>query len=287
MFKSKAALRSLAVAVSVVTALVAVSCNNANQTQSPPTKPQLTQSQRSLSLIFEGTWAFVVAPDGSVTAYTPKLPPNEHSKPYIRGIDEQQLESDEYTVAIDKYVPPNRTDYDGSAPYKEFNLFYTLPINTNSKEYLSIHLPKPTSFQHQHLDSQEFKDADPGNTPAQNPHDYPTVMALRYDLTDVTAVSVTCKKNCLQPYSPGIPALGNEQYLNIEVDPLNPDDDHHSHARKAFHTLVGLFPEFNLWVAFPASTPAGKKGAKNIASPLMVNGPGKDCRASVLLLQPK
>jgi hypothetical protein len=285
----RASVKSKVVLVSVVVffaAAFASSCGKDSGSmgnQSGGT-PQSSASSRSLDLIFEGTWAFVVGADGSVTAYTPNL--TDHSKPYIRGVDEQQLPQGQYSLSIDKYLSPSRTDYDSTAPHNEFKLSYTKPIATGGAEYLSMHLPKPTSFIHMHLDPQQFENADPGNAFATNPVPYPTIMALRYDLSDITTAALSCANNCLQSYSPDIPILGNEQLLVVEVDPLAPDNDSHTHAKAAFQALISLFPEFKLWIAFPAPPPsigASKAGNK----PSVVSGPGKDCRASLLLLQPK
>jgi hypothetical protein len=229
----------------------------------------------ALDIVFEGTWAFVVGSDGAITAYTPRL--KDHSRPYIRGLDERQLPMGEYTVSIDKYVPPTQmTDYDSSAPHSEYKLAYT-KVDTKGAEYLSIHLPKPTSFVPLHWDLQEFKNTDPGATPATNAVEYPTIMALRYDLSDITTVKVDCPNTGVCPYNPNIPKLGNQQLLVVEVDPLEPDQPTHDHARSAFHQLVSLFPEFKLWVAFPGAPPKEKA----------LLGPGKDCRASMLLLLPQ
>lgn len=250
-------------------------------------KPLIAQAdKKSLDLVFEGTWAFVVAADGSVTAYTPQIQAIGHSLPYIRAVDEQPLPQGQYSLKIDKYVPPGQTDYDSTAPYSEFKLSYAKPINTNGAEYLSLHLPKPTSFVHTHLDLQQFQTTDPGDADATNPLSYPTIMALRYDLSDLTSVTFSCANNCIKDYSPQIPVLGNEQVVTLAVDPLKPDDGHHHHAKKAFRALIALFPEFNLWITFPKPSPK-TDSSKPKVSPDMVNGPGKDCRASVLILQPK
>jgi hypothetical protein len=243
---------------------------------SEPNKPPRPAAvSYDLDIVFEGSWAFVVGADGSVTAYTPRV--KDHSKPYIRALEEQQLPMGKYTLSVVNQVPPIQTDYDSTAVHNEYKLYYANPIDTKGAEYLSILLPKPTSFVPLHLDSQEFKDTDPGTTPATNPFPYPTIMALRYDLSDIATVNVNCSNNCLKTYTPTIPKLGNEQLLIIEVDPLMPDKPTHDHARAAFHQLISLFPEFTRWVAFPA-LPSKEKNR---------NGPGKDCRASLLLLLPK
>ncbi len=235
---------------------------------------QSNSSKKALDIVFQGSWAFVQKEDGSIWAVTTAV--DGHIYPYIRALNEAALGKDSFSLGF-KADQVTKTNIDD-------RLKNSVPPNLpkvtvlQKQAYISFQLPKPSSIIVLHTDRQVLQDTDPDVHPGYDKSkekDYPTVVAFRYlgeDFSKVDLLDTVGKKLTLD-----VPELGSESELFIGVQPAQADEDH-SHAKRAFHELVGMLSPLQLYANFDPndrSTPI-QSGVRPL------HHSGVDCYAAML-----
>jgi hypothetical protein len=228
----------------------------------------------TLDVLVQGPVGIVQGKNG-VDIYVPEV--EGHSYVYVKGLNDcdPALGPGDYQIGVSP-IDPNQphTSIDKNIP-PELKIQYKPPLDFDPAEirFAKISLPTPWEIVEVHTDPATIYDKKPMSGGTKK--DYPTVMALRYQLTAEPKVAVSGGSNT---YCGGLElgfldpeAKSGELILTIGVGPDVEDDDDHTHAKNAFRSLVALFPPLKKFADFP----------KRLRSNQLH---GSDCRAPMILL---
>jgi hypothetical protein len=251
--------------------------------QAPPLQPSAANTPPkadvyTLDVVIFSPISIVQHKNGEIDLLMPNV--DQHPYGSIKGMNDCGMDEgkgQDYRLDFSNTALPTSVDPQNTMPneVKVDSNVETVRVDPFGARYGKVSLPAPREILPIHLDDEGLSIYTPGGLKPKG-HLYPTQIALRYTVPVNTQVSLTNTISSVKVCSPQAAQLDKEMILSIGMGP-GIDDDHHTHAIKAFHAERDLFPPLSRDIYYPERNPTSedKKERRHRTS---------DCQAPIVLV---